>query len=79
MKLWASLLTAMIIAMTPAAMEAFSTITGAQILSGTIDLRSDDQFIEAVGKKDGITYQINCHWLAGRPEWIHFIQLESEL
>jgi len=74
MKLMASIAACLIlISMSPAAMEAFSQITGATILSGTMDLGDDFRvIIAAVGIKDGLCWEITCRWIAGRPQCLVF-------
>ena len=61
-----------LIAMSPAAMEAFGQITGAVILSGTMDLGEHEVIIHAVGIKDGLSWEISCRWIGGRPQWLIF-------
>ena len=62
-----------LIAMSPAAMDAFSQITGATIISGTMDLGEDFQVdISAVGVANGLCWDIKCRWARGRPQWIAF-------
>jgi len=59
--------------------EAFGQVAKAKIISGTVDLRKSDQFIECIGKKDGVLYQITCHWVGGFPAWIHYDKLETDI
>jgi hypothetical protein len=62
-----------LITMSPAAMEAFGQITGATILSGTMDLGEGEVSISAVGVKDGLVWDIKSEWKNGYPQWIHFL------
>ena len=67
------------VAMSPAALSAFSQITGAEVRAGIMDLRDDDAYIYAVGVKDGMTWGITCRWVCGRPEWIEFSNPKPEI
>lgn len=60
-----------LVSMSPAAIDAFSKITGATILSGTMDL-GDEIFVSAVGIKDGLCWDISCKWVGGRPQCLVF-------
>jgi len=75
----ASFFLVLIIAMTPAAREAFTQITGAWIVSGIIDLQETEQFIKALGIKDGLLCEITSRWVGGRPAWIKFQALGAEI
>jgi len=60
-----------LIAMGKPGMEAFSKLSGLQILSGTYDLQDSGAMIQAEGKdKTGTTWQIKCLWRNGMPWWI---------
>ncbi len=74
MKLLAPVLACLIlISMSPAAIEAFSQITGAEIISGVMDLDSAmSGNIYAIGKKDGLIWNIKCRWQNGVPECVYF-------
>jgi hypothetical protein len=61
-----------LVAMSPAAMDAFSQITGATILSGTMDLGESEASISAVGVSQGLIWDIECEWIAGRPKCLVF-------
>jgi hypothetical protein len=58
--------------MSQAAMEAFSQITGAMILSGTMDLGEHEVNIFAIGVKDGLTWEITTRWIGGQPQCLVF-------
>lgn len=67
------------VAMSPAAMEAFSKIAGADIKTGIMDLQDDEVYIYAIGNRNGQSWGITCRWICGRPEWIVFSNPNSEL
>ena len=71
MNLLASILL-LIIAMSPAAMEALSQITGTEIISGTMDLHEGFKVeIDAIGIKKGTMLHFKCLWLNGVPVLIY--------
>ena len=73
MKLLASIAVCLVlVALSPAAMEAFSQITGATILSGTWDLGEGEASIAAVGVKDGVVWDIKTEWIGGQPKCLVF-------
>lgn len=59
-----------LMAMSP--MDAFGQITGAVILSSTMDLGEGEVSIAAVGVVQGLVYNIECDWIAGRPKCLVF-------
>ena len=61
-----------IIAMSPAAIKAFSQITKAEIIAGTMDLHEGGKVeIEATGKKNGVLFKFKCLWIGGIPVLIY--------
>lgn len=73
MRLLASIVVCLVlVALSPAAMDAFSQITGAMILSGTWDLGEGEASIAAVGVAQGLIWDIECEWVAGRPKCLVF-------
>ena len=74
MKLLAPIVACLIlVAMSPAAMEAFGQIAGAVILSGTMDLLESEAWIFASGIKDGQVWNIWCKWAGGYPQCVYFL------
>ena len=75
MKALASIFACLIlVTMSPAAMEAFGQISGATILSGTMDLGNDFRVrIVAMGIRDGVCWEIESKWENGYPQWIKFL------
>lgn len=61
-----------LVAMSPAAMEAFGQITGAVIVSGVMELGETESYIFAVGVKDGQSWEITCKWVGGMPQCLYF-------
>ena len=68
-----------LVAMSPAAMDAFSQITGATIISGVMDLLDNEVMISAQGQKDGLTWQIDCRWAGGMPRYLVFSNPQTAL
>ena len=68
-----------IVAMSPAALDAFGQITGAVILSGTMDLEEHEVKIFAVGIKDGLTWEITTRWIGGMPQCLVFANPRTNL
>lgn len=71
MKSVAWLMIIMII-MSPTAMDAFSQICDVKIKSGIMYLLNTGAFIEAVGNKNGVSWEITCVWKGGVPVWIYY-------
>jgi len=61
-----------LVQMSPAAMNAFSQITGAQIISGVMDLKDSEVMICVIGIKDGLSWEIRCRWAGGLPQCLVF-------
>ncbi len=72
MKILSIIACLVLVALSPAALEAFSQITGATILSGTWDLGEGEASISAVGVKDGVIWTIETEWIGGRPKCLVF-------
>ena len=64
MKLAAIAAYLVLVALSPAALDAFSQITGTTILSGTWDLGEGEASIAAVEIKDGIVWDIDLDYAA---------------
>lgn len=80
MKTLASIALWVVIAMSPQALEAFSEITGAQILSGTMDLQPQGRMIiRAEGEAHGITWDILTAWAGGMPQIILSSQVKVRI
>jgi hypothetical protein len=58
--------------MSPMAMDAFSQICNVKIKSGEIHLLGMGAYIEAVGNKNGVSWEISCVWKGGIPIWIYY-------
>lgn len=68
-----------LVAMSPAAIDAFSQISQTEITSGVMDLQDNQVLIYAVGVKDGLSYEIKCRWVGGQPKWIVFSDPKANL
>lgn len=76
----ASILLWFMIAMSPQALEAFGQITGAEIVSGTMDLQEGGRaVIDAIGRQNGAVMRFQCLWLGGRPVVITKVALRGEI
>ena len=80
MNLLASLSLAIIIAMSPAAMEAFGEICRMQVVDGVMTLKDGGEAqIEATGKRDRTIYRNDCLWKNGFPVYIRYVRGGKEL
>jgi hypothetical protein len=61
-----------IMVMSSTAMDAFSHICDMKIKSGVMYLVGTGALIEAVGNKNGISWEITCAWKGGIPAWIYY-------
>ena len=62
-----------LVAMSPAAMDAFGQIAGAVIVGGVMDLGESESWIFAIGIKDGQSWEIYCRWAGGLPQCVYFL------
>jgi hypothetical protein len=66
--------------LTPKMMDAFGQIAGAEIISGCMDLSGPmTGKVYAVGKMDGVTWDITAEWENGYPTVIRFMNPQSDL
>jgi hypothetical protein len=73
------ILVLLIMVMSPELREAFGEVAGALIISGTVDLQETEQFLDCIGERNGVRYQITSRWVGGAPAWIKFEMVETEL
>jgi len=68
-----------IIAMSPAMMDAFGQIAQLEIISGIVDLQENEQIIKCTGRKNGGLYEVACRWANGFPGPILYTWVGTDL
>lgn len=69
----------LILALSPAAVEALGQIAGVTVTHGSMDLREGfTAFITAQGTKDGKPVDVFCQWVGGRPSFVYVREVERK-
>ena len=68
-----------LLALSPAALEALGQIAGVTVTQGSMDLREGlTAFIQAQGVKGGKAVDVFCQWQNGRPNFIYVREVERK-